>query len=256
MSTTTSTSSKKVLIIVSDAHSFPLKKSDGSTVDQPTGYFLMELAKPLKKLLDAGYDVTFASPLGKEPQPDPLSTTLLAFAGNYYEQQRERTLVEDKMKTENNLKHPTPFAEISEEDLNGYAGVFIPGGHAPLADLGDNKELGRILSHFHNKQKPTALICHGPYALLSTKSLGEEFAYKGYKITSWSDAEERVMETLFWGEIEKVESALKKEGADMVTGLGTMAGSITVDREVVSGGNPMAANALGEKFIEMMQAKV
>jgi putative intracellular protease/amidase len=81
--------SKKVLIAVSDAHSFPLKKSDGSTVDQPTGYFLMELAKPLKKLLDAGYEVTFASPLGKEPQPDPLSTTLLAFAGNYYEQQRE-----------------------------------------------------------------------------------------------------------------------------------------------------------------------
>jgi putative intracellular protease/amidase len=255
MSSTTSPVSKKVLIIVSDAHSFPLKKPDGSVVDQPTGYFLMELAKPLKKLLDAGYEIKFASPLGKEPQPDPLSTTLLAFAGNYYEQQRETALVEGKMKSENNLKHPTPFAEISDDELKSYAGIFIPGGHAPLADLGDNKELGRILSHFHDNQKPTATICHGPYAFLSTKTSGGDFAYKGYKITSWSDAEEKVMETLFWGEIEKVESALKKEGAEMVTGLSTMAGSITVDREVVSGGNPMAANALGDKFIEMMQAK-
>jgi putative intracellular protease/amidase len=255
MSTNSSTPSKKVLIIVSDAHSFPLKKSDGSTVNQATGYFLMELAKPLKKLLDAGYEVTFASPLGKEPQPDPLSTTLLAFAGNYYEQQREIALVEGKMKSENNLKHPKPFADISDDELRNYTGIFIPGGHAPLADLGDNKELGRILSHFHDNQKPTATICHGPYAFLSTKNYGGEFAYKGYKITSWSDMEEKVMETLFWGDIEKVESALKKEGAQMVTGLGTMAGSITVDREVVSGGNPLAADALGEKFLEMLKAK-
>ncbi|CAN8106058.1 unnamed protein product [Discula destructiva] len=49
----------------------------------------MELAKPMQKLLDAGYDVTFVSPLGNEPQPDPNSESLLAFAGNYYEQKRE-----------------------------------------------------------------------------------------------------------------------------------------------------------------------
>lgn len=246
------TANKKVLIIVSDAHSFPLKKSDGSTIDQPSGYFLMELAKPLSKILEAGYDVTFASPKGLEPKPDPLSDSLLAFAGNYYERQLERDLVEGKMKTEKNLKRPTPFAEISDEDLKSYAGVFIPGGHAPLADLGDNKELGRILKHFHDGHKPTATICHGPYALLSTKEVGG-FAYKGYKLTSWSDAEEKLMETLFWGEIEKVESALRNEGAEMVEGIGEKVGRITVDREVISGGNPMAADALGDKFLQMMQ---
>ncbi|KAF2711926.1 ThiJ/PfpI family protein [Pleomassaria siparia CBS 279.74] len=256
MSTTASSSSKKVLIIVSDAHSFPLEKPNGNTVDQPSGYFLMELAKPLTKLLDAGYEVNFASPLGKEPQPDPLSTTLLAFAGNYWEQKRETELVEGKMKTEKNLKHPTPFAEISDQDLESYAGVFIPGGHAPLSDLGDNKELGRILSHFHSRQKPTAIICHGPYALLSTKTVGGgEFAYKGYRLSCWSNAEEKIMDTLFWGEIEKVESALRESGAEMTTGVGEMVGVVTVDREVLSGGNPMAANALGEKFIAMMEGK-
>ena len=69
---------KKILIIVSDADSFPLHNtgSEGKTVQQDSGYFLMELAKPLQKFLDAGYEVTFASPEGKEPTPDPNSVSV------------------------------------------------------------------------------------------------------------------------------------------------------------------------------------
>jgi hypothetical protein len=52
----------KVLIILSDAHAFPLKKSDGTVVEEETGFFLMELAKPLAKILDAGYEVTVRVP--------------------------------------------------------------------------------------------------------------------------------------------------------------------------------------------------
>lgn len=249
--------SKKILIIVSDANSFPLHNTgtSGETISQPSGFFLMELAKPLQKLLDAGYEVTFASPEGKEPKPDLNSETLLAFAGNIYERRRENELIE-RMKRENGFASPRKFKDISDDELAGFAGVFIPGGHAPLADLGDNPELGRILKHFHANHKPTAAICHGPYAFLSTMYSGDkEFAYKGYKITSWSDAEEKVMETLLRGEIDKVESALRDAGADMVEGAGEKVGAITVDKEVVSGGNPLAADALGNKFLELLSAK-
>ncbi|KAL1610697.1 hypothetical protein SLS60_002367 [Paraconiothyrium brasiliense] len=246
---------KKVLIIMSDASSFPLYNtgSDGKTISQPSGYFLMELAKPLQALLDAGYEPTFASPEGKEPTPDPLSVSLAAFAGNYFEKKRELELVE-KMKRENGFSRPKKFREISDDELKGFAGVFVPGGHAPLSDLGDNPELGRILNHFHTQHKPTAAICHGPWAFLSTKYAGDkEFAYKGYKLTSWSDAEEAFMETaVFRGEVDKVESKLREEGAEMVEGVSTALGYITVDREVVSAANPMGADALGKKFIDMM----
>lgn len=242
---------KKVLIILSDANSFPLHKADGKTVSQPSGFFLMELAKPLQKLLESGYEVTFASPEGKEPQPDPNSETLLAFAGNFYERRKENELIE-RMKRENGFSKPRRFADIGNDELESFDGVFIPGGHAPLADLGDNKDLGRILKHFHAEHKPTAAICHGPYAFLSTKKTPEGFAYKGYKITSWSDAEEKFMETMLRGEVDKVEASLREAGADMQEGLGEKVGYITVDREVVSGGNPMAANALGDKFVEML----
>jgi putative intracellular protease/amidase len=230
---------KKILIVVSDASSFPLYNtgSDGKTVSQDSGYFLMELAKPLQKFLDAGYEVTFASPEGKEPTPDPLSVSLAAFAGNFYERQRELDLIE-RMKKENGFSRPRKFSEISDNELKNFGGVFIPGGHAPLSDLGDNADLGRILSHFHQNAKPTAALCHGPWAFLSTKyGPQKEFAYKGYKLTSWS------------------EGTLREEGADMQEGVAKSLGSITVDREVVTGDNPMSANAIGDKFLEMLKAK-
>ncbi|KAL3457457.1 class I glutamine amidotransferase-like protein [Aspergillus heterothallicus] len=249
---------KKVLIVLSDATSFPLKKPAGKsgdeskTVDQPTGFFLMELAKPLQKLLDAGHEITFASPKGQEPVPDPNSESLAAFAGNFYERRRENELLE-RMKRENGFSRPRTLASIGDEELGTFAGVFIPGGHAPLTDLGDDKELGRILSFFHRENKPTAAICHGPYALLSTKRAGDgTFAYKGYRITSWSDAEEKVMETLMGGEIEKVESSLRDEGAEMVNGAGEKIGQTTLDRELLTGGNPMAAAQLGDRFVRMI----
>ncbi|KAL2847042.1 isoprenoid synthase domain-containing protein [Aspergillus pseudodeflectus] len=249
---------KKVLIVLSDATSFPLKKPAGSsgetakTVDQPSGFFLMELAKPLQKLLDAGHEVTFASPKGQEPVPDPNSESLAAFAGNFYERRRENELLE-RMKRENGFSRPRTLASISNDELSTFAGVFIPGGHAPLRDLGDDKELGRILRFFHEENKPTAAICHGPYALLSTKQAGDgTFAYKGYKITAWSDAEEKVMETILGGEIEKVESSLRNEGAEMVTGVGEKMGQTTLDRELLTGENPLAAGQLGDRFVRMI----
>ncbi|KAF7718558.1 Molecular chaperone Hsp31 and glyoxalase 3 [Penicillium ucsense] len=248
--------SKKVLIILSDADSFTMKKTSGAnkgeTVEQPTGFFLQELAKPLQKLLDAGHEVTFASPEGKEPVPDPNSETLLAYAGNFYERRREQDLIE-RMKKENGFSRPRTFASISDDELTRFAGVFIPGGHAPLTDLGDNPELGRILRYFNKENKPTAVICHGPYALLSTKYAGDgSFVYNGYKITAWSDSEEKMMETLMGAEIEKVESALRKEGAEMVQGMAEKVGSTTLHRELVSGANPMAANELGDRFLRMI----
>jgi len=248
-------SARSVLIILSDADSYPVHKQDGSTTDQETGVFLTELAKPLEKLLDAGYDVTFASPSGKRPSIDPLSQSLMVYYGNWLRRRQENALF-DKMAQESNLDSPRPFASFTDDELAGFAGVFVPGGHAPIRDLGDNPELGRIVWHFHNLRKPTAVICHGPLALLSTKYAPNSpgFAYKGYQLTSWSDAEEHLVERMQGGEIPKVESTLASEGAQMISTTGKKLGGITIDREVVSGANPMAADALGSKFIAMLSA--
>jgi putative intracellular protease/amidase len=54
------------------------------------------------------------------------------------------------------------------------------------------------------------------------------------------------------GKIERVQTALREAGAKMTEGIAPKVGAISVDREVVSGANPMAAAALGDKFVEML----
>jgi hypothetical protein len=47
----------KILIILSGADTFTVEMADGNLTEEKTGFFLTELATPLEKILDAGYDV-------------------------------------------------------------------------------------------------------------------------------------------------------------------------------------------------------
>jgi putative intracellular protease/amidase len=56
------------------------------------------------------------------------------------------------------------------------------------------------------------------------------------------------------GGIEKVASDLAAEGAIMVEGAKEKVGGTTLDHELLTGGNPVAADALGERFLRMISA--
>ena len=105
-----------------------------------------------------------------------------------------------------------------------------------MEDLYDDKELGRILLHFHLRQKSTGAICHGPVALLSTRTVvgpGESFPYKGYNVTAYSDLEEKVNEVMFGSRLKfKVVDELEKEGVRICDTF-PMGRKVTVDRELV-----------------------
>jgi putative intracellular protease/amidase len=48
------------------------------------------------------------------------------------------------------------------------------------------------LRHFHEENKPTAVICHGPYALLSTKKAGDgSFVYNFERCMPTRDKDSR-----------------------------------------------------------------
>ena len=73
-----------------------------------------------------------------------------------------------------------------------------------MTDLWSDKDLGRILLHFHNAQKPTASLCHGPAALLSTMvaDKGSPWAYNGYEMTCYSNTEEMTNELMFSSKLQ------------------------------------------------------
>jgi len=72
---------------------------------------------------------------------------------SFAENEKEKQLL-DKMSVEKSSSCPKKLADISYAELNQYWGVFVPGGHAPMGDIGSDPDLGRILRHFHNEGKP------------------------------------------------------------------------------------------------------
>lgn len=73
-----------------------------------------------------------------------------------------------------------------------------------MTDLWSDRDMGRILLHFHKEKKPTASLCHGPIALLSTRVADKDspWAYEGYEMTCYSNTEEKTNEMLFGSKLQ------------------------------------------------------
>src|SRR5580698_11535484 len=149
----------KVLVVMSSANALALK--DGKTYS--TGYYLNEFVIPYRELVEAGYETVIANPKGDRPVMDANSNNAMFFGG-------DDAARADALKFAEGLEllnHLKTLASVIAEGTNGYVGLFIPGGHAPMADLLEDRNLGKILTSFHDSGRPTGIICHGPIVLLS-----------------------------------------------------------------------------------------
>ncbi|TPX61145.1 hypothetical protein PhCBS80983_g01308 [Powellomyces hirtus] len=239
----------KILVVLSGEDHITLANGK----EQPTGYFLPELAKPLQRLLDAGYTPVFTNPNGSTPAEDSMSSYLLVFLGNYMERRREWDLL-SRMRETAGLATPRKLSEFNEQELSTFKGIFIPGGHAPMEDLWKNADLGRILNHFHTAGKATGSLCHGPVALLSTRTQGA-FTYNGYTLSVYSDQEEKMNELAFGSKLKfKAASELESAGAKLNNTF-PMGVKVSVDRELVTGQGFTSAAAFGDAYVKLLEEK-
>lgn len=209
------------------------------------GFYLDELATPSQMLIKAGFNLTFANPKGNRPPMDPRSNNTKYFntTEEYFE------ALEFVESTQYNLNNPIPYDEIDEIELEKYDAIFIPGGHAPLVDLWNNKYLGQILANFHDNYKPTGAICHGPVALVSTNLTGTPWTYDGYNLTVFSTYADQVIEKMWGGDLFFYpEDILRNTGA-IVTEATPGSPHIIQYKEVITGQNPYSAQIFGEQFV-------
>ena len=225
-STSLGASAGNVLVVLSDSSKLDLK--DGKVF--ATGFYLNELLQPVKLLLDAGHHVTFATPNGNAPTVDKTSIDKMYFNNDEAELQTYKDLL---AQLKLNLPEQSPVISLSRVEQLGYShfdAVYIPGGHAPMQDLLHSRPLGRLLKDFHQQGKTTALVCHGPIALLSTLPDAENFTrqlqgakpvkgsadwiYAGYKMTVISNKEEEEAKGLLNGGAMKFypQTALEQAG--------------------------------------------
>lgn len=147
-----------------------------------TGFWLEEFAAPYYAFIDAGVNVTLASPAGGQPPLDPSSDTADA-------QTKDTKRFKEDAKAQEHLANTEKLADMKAEDFDS---VFYPGGHGPLWDLAVDKNSINLIETFVTQDKPVAFVCHSPAALKNVKIDGE-YLVKGKTVTGFSNSEEEAV---------------------------------------------------------------
>lgn len=150
------------------------------TTGKKTGFWLEELAAPYYAFLDAGADITLASPKGGQPPLDPKSDE------------------PDSQTDETRRFHADTAAQavlastikLDTVDQASFDAVFYPGGHGPLWDLANDKHSISLIEQTLQAGKPVALVCHAPGVLRDVKNADGTPLVKGKKVTGFTNSEE------------------------------------------------------------------
>ncbi|WP_394831456.1 type 1 glutamine amidotransferase domain-containing protein [Pendulispora rubella] len=260
----------KVLVVLSSTNSLPLRDHK----EYKTGYFLNEMMVPVKAIVDAGLQPVFANPQGTTPVMDPHSDDPSFFGGNE-QTLRDYKAFRDRLE---GFSTPRKLRDVVREGLDGYVGVFFPGGHAPMGDLLQDSDVGATLQYFHAKGKPTGLICHGPIALLAASSqppalveaiaandskkaseLARGWIYAGYRMTAFSTAEEKTAEeggtrAFLGGKVRFYpDEALRMAGGNVETAPPGKS-HVVHDRELFTGQQPFSDAEFAAQFLPALLA--
>jgi putative intracellular protease/amidase len=230
-----------------------------------TGQYLNETVVPAMALIEAGYEVVLVTPNGEKPVIDTASDAPEHFGGDAAAHARAR----DFYANDPSMRART-LRSVIAEGLDTYAGVFAPGGQAPIVDLMQDQEVGDILRHFHAKAKPTALLCHGPISSVAAMPYAREFRaaliagdaakaaewsegwpYAGYRMTVFSATEEKVIEdNILHARIYfDMPFALTTAGAQVATTATDFEPFVVEDRELITGQNPRSDHPIAAALI-------
>lgn len=263
---TTTAQAGNVLVVLSDADRLDLK--DGKVF--PTGFYLNELMQPVKLLLEAGHQVTFATPMGRAPTVDANSIDPMYFGNDAAQLKVHQDLLDGLALTSKEKSPVVSLARIEQQGYGRFDAVYIPGGHAPMQDLLKSPALGRLLTDFHSRNKTTALVCHGPIALLSTLPDADGFVaalesgpaerapqwiYRGYQVTVISNQEEEQAKSQLGGGEMKFypQTALQQAGVQYRSNAAPWTANVVVDRELITGQNPASALAVGQELLKRLK---
>ena len=238
-------SKSKILVICTEEKNMTMQ--NGKLFS--TGNHPVETLLPMMHLKNAGFDFEIATPTGKPvvleqwafPEKDE---AVNAFYGEY----------EASFEQPKNLQD---FIDTSLTDSESYAAVFVPGGHGAMLGLPEDGKVQTILNWAHEKDLFTVTLCHGPAALLATTLNNQEFLYKGYNIAVFPDSVDKQTPMIGYlpGKMPSdVSGKLEGLGANLMNAKAD--NTVCVDRKLISGASPLAANALGKLAAETLLKEV
>lgn len=147
---------------------------------EKTGFWVEEFAAPYYEFLDAGAQVTLASPAGGLPPIDPKSE-LADFQTEATQRFDEDNATKAKL---------SATLKLSDVCASDYDAIFYPGGHGPLWDLTDNSDSIQLIEQAFKQQKPVAAVCHATAVFLNVNDSNGNPIVKGKAVTGFSNDEE------------------------------------------------------------------
>ncbi|MCC3475484.1 MAG: type 1 glutamine amidotransferase domain-containing protein [Microcoleus sp. PH2017_25_DOB_D_A] len=224
--------SQKVLIVLTSHDTL------GDT-GKETGFYLPEVTHPLDAFTKAGLMVDFVSPKGgKAPMvgidlEDPLNKAFLDDS-------------EQVLQVENTLNP----AQIKPAE---YAAIFYAGGHGTMWDFADNQELAEIAAAIYEAGGIVGAVCHGPAALVNIKLSDGTYLVANKTVAAFTNEEEAAV-----GLTDIVpfllEAKLIERGANFTKVPNFQVCVVASDR-LVTGQNPASAAGVGERMVELINAK-
>ncbi len=206
-----------------------------------TGFWLEEFAAPYYAFVDAGVNVTLASPAGGQPPLDPSSDTEDA-------QTKDTQRFKEDKDAQQHLANTKKLADIKAEDFDS---VFYPGGHGPLWDLAVDENSINLIETFVQQDKPVAFVCHSPAALKNVKVDGE-YLVKGKTVTGFTNSEEDAV-----GLTDVVpfllEDALKANGGNYQKGA-DWESFVVEDGLLITGQNPASSEDTAKHLLNKLKA--
>jgi putative intracellular protease/amidase len=209
---------------------------------QKTGFWVEEFAAPYYEFIDAGVEVTLATPKGGQAPIDPTSTL-----ENF--QTAATTRYDSDATAQAKIATTVLLSSLNESDFDG---VFYPGGHGPLWDLTDNTDSITLIESFLNAGKAVATVCHASAALLNVKEASGDFAIKGKAVTGFTNSEEEAVQLT---EVVPflLEDELIKRGGEYQKAEDWHAFAVQ-DGLIITGQNPASSALAAEKFLVQLSA--
>lgn len=224
----------KILIVLTSHDSL------GDT-GKKTGFWLEELAAPYYTFVDAGAEVTLASPKGGQPPLDPKSNEADA-----------QTKATERFKSDTSaMQDLSQTRKLSEVSIADFDAVFYPGGHGPLWDLAEDQNSISLIEQTLQANKPVALVCHAPGVLRDVQDAEGRSIVEGKSVTGFSNSEE---DGVGLTDIVPflVEDMLKEKGGQYSKAEDWQV-YVQEDGLLITGQNPASSAATAEALLKLLK---
>lgn len=202
-----------------------------------TGNHPVEMGLPMLHLLNAGFEIDVFTPTGA-----PVKIEMWAMP------EKDDAVMKLYRDFADSFENPRSLADFVANDMadeTPYLAIYFPGGHGAMLGLPKNKDVGKLIRWADKAEMYTLAICHGPAALLAADD-GGKFVFDGYKIAAFPDSVDKQTPMIGYMPGHMPWKFGEKLNALGVTIINKKADdSCHIDRRLVSGASPKAANDFG-----------